>query len=251
MAWYSDVVSYNYMENMIKTDHVKYPQMKFLASEVGTNLGHNNRDISWLEIDTSYLIGHYYWSAYAYLGESPWPSKGWDRVFYDAGEQLTPIGSIYQSFYSRKPMVYLWIFDQREETLKEWNKQYDDKLWSWYPMRKDWNLENIQKVKLGTFTNCDEVELFLNGKSLGIKKVTTLKDHLVEWEKPYTSGVIKAVAKIKNKVVFAQELETATDPYQIVLEPDRKVIKADGLDLTYITVIIIDKNGVTVPNADR
>lgn len=71
MAWYSDVVSYNYMENMIKTDHVKYPQMKFLASEVGTNLGHNNRDISWLEIDTSYLIGHYYWSAYAYLDESP------------------------------------------------------------------------------------------------------------------------------------------------------------------------------------
>ncbi|MGA2408267.1 MAG: hypothetical protein ABSF81_16160 [Bacteroidales bacterium] len=53
------------------------------------------------------------------------------------------------------------------------------------------------------------------------------------------------------KVVFEQEFKTATDPYQIVLEPDRKVIKADGLDLTYITVRIIDKNGITVPNADR
>jgi len=251
MAWYMDVVSNNYMENMIKTDHEKYPQMKFLASEVGTNLGYDYRDLSWLEVDTTYLIGHYYWSACTYLGESSWPSKGWDRAFFDAGEQITPIGSIYQSFYSKKPMVHLWVFDQREEKLKEWNKLYDNKRWSWYPMRKDWNFKKTQKIKLATYTNCNELELFVNGKSMGKKQISSLRDHLSEWEIPYSQGIVKVVGKIQNKVVAVQELKTAGAPSRIVLEPDRQEIKSDGLDLVYICVRIVDKNGITVPDADR
>ena len=251
LAWYMDVVSNNYMENMIKKDHKAYPQMKFLASEVGTNLGFNYRDLSWLEIDTTFLIGHYYWSACYYLGEATWPAKGWDRAFYDSGEQLTPIGSIYQSFYSQKPMVHLWVFDQKEETLNNWNKMYDNKRWSWYPMHKNWNIENVQNVKLATYTNCEEIELFLNGKLIGHKTINSLKDHLAEWEIPYSTGVVKAVGKVKNKIVAEQELKTAGAPYQIVLEPDRQTIHSDGLDLSYITIRIIDKNGITVPGADR
>lgn len=251
MAWYMDVVSTNYMENMFQPDHAKYPQMKFLASEVGTNLGYDYRKLSWLEIDTTFLIGHYFWSACTYLGESSWPAKGWDRAFYDASETLTPIGSIYQSFYSEKPMVHVWVFDEREKILNEWNKQYHDKRWSWYPMRKDWNLQDYQKVKLATYTNCDDVELFLNGKSFGRKKVNTLSDHLLEWEIPYSPGILKAVGRIKNKVVAEQELKTSGFPLRLILEPDRQSIKADGLDLAYVLIRVVDEDGVTVPNADR
>ena len=134
MAFQMDVVSWNYTENLFGIDHQNYPQMMFLASETGTNLQFGNRKLSMLEFDPFYIIGHYYWTAATYLGESPWPGKGWDRAFFGLDERITPIGYIYQAFYSAKPMVKLLVKEPNPEQLKIWAQQYDNKRWSWYPM---------------------------------------------------------------------------------------------------------------------
>ena len=100
------------------------------------------------------------------------------------------------------------------------------------------------------YFNSDEVELFLNGKSLGTKRKTGDDLH-VGWRVPYQPGTLKAVSRKNGKVVLMEEVRTAEQPAKIVLVPDRRTIRADGSDLSFVTVKIVDKNGTVVPHADR
>ena len=249
MAFYSDVVSWNYTENMFQSDHEKFPQLMFIASETGTNLDFGNRKRSWMEFDKKYVIGHYFWSATDYLGESGWPSKVWGRSFLDITDEMTPIGYYYQSFYDEKPMVHIMVYEEHGAR-KEWFDKTKNKRWDWYPMSDHWNWESKQ-VKVEIFTNAEEVELLLNGKSLGIKKLADCDQGQMDWEVPYKPGELKAKARNKGIVVSEHVLQTAGNPFIITLEPDVKTLKANGVDLAYIKVRITDKNGITVPDADR
>jgi len=249
MAFYGDVVSWNYTENMFRSDHEKFPQLMFIASETGTNLNCEHRKFSWLEMDTKYVIGHYYWSATDYLGESVWPTKVWGRSFLDISDEMTPVGYYYQSFYDDLPMLHIMVYDE-DGARKKWFDKPDTRRWDWYPMSDHWNWKS-KKVKVGTFTNAEEVELFLNGKSLGIKKLADCDQGKMDWDVPYKPGELKAVARNKGVFVAEHILRTAGKPTEIALEPDVTKLKANGLDLAYINVRLIDKNGLTVPDADR
>jgi beta-galactosidase len=101
-----------------------------------------------------------------------------------------------------------------------------------------------------TYFNAEEVELFLNGRSQGTKRKQGDELH-VFWRLPYEPGVLKAVSRTNGKVVLSREVRTAGEPAKIVLVPDRKAIKADGADLSFVTVKIVDKNGTVVPLADN
>jgi beta-galactosidase len=251
MAFYGDVVSWNYTENMFEYDHERHPQLMFIASETGTNLVCGpDRKNSWLEMDTSYVIGHYYWSATDYLGESDWPTKVWGRALLDITDKMTPIGYLYQSFYSDKPMVHIMVREE-EGQLKEWfDKKEDNIRWDWYPVSDHWNRKG-ENASVQIFTNAEEVELFLNGKSLGKKKFMDKYQTHLEWEVPYEKGELKAVARNKGKKVAEHALKTAAMPVKIQLDPDVKTLNANGLDLAYVEVSLVDKDGVIVPDADH
>jgi len=162
-------------------------------------------------------------------------------------------------------MVHIAAFDPNSETKKYWNEVQ----LRFQPMYSHWNWAGKDSVRLYTFSNCQEVELFINGKSQGIKKIPDVyytkkitsysaeeydpdapinvgpaMHKQLEWIVPYQPGKIVAVSRINGKEVARHEMVTAGAPHAIVLEPDRTVIKADGLDLSYITVKIVDKNGV-------
>jgi len=100
------------------------------------------------------------------------------------------------------------------------------------------------------YNNADEVELFLNGHSQGTKRKEGDNMH-VFWRLPFEPGVLKAVSRKNGAVVLTKEIRTAEEPARIVLSPDRKTINADGSDLSFVTVKVIDKNGTTVPLADN
>jgi beta-galactosidase len=95
------------------------------------------------------------------------------------------------------------------------------------------------------------VELFLNGKSLGEKKFCDTEDLHLLWKVPYSQGALKAVAKNNGKTVCTDEVQTAGAPFKIMLTPDRTEISADGEDLSYVKVEIVDKEGRVCPNADN
>ena len=113
-----------------------------------------------------------------------------------------------------------------------------------------WNWKAGDTVEVGCYyNNADEVELFLNGKSLGTQ---SKKDNLhVKWRVPFAPGTVKAVSKKNGNMVLAKEIKTAGDPYKLTLKADRPGIKADGNDLSFVTVEITDRNGVLVPNANH
>ena len=94
------------------------------------------------------------------------------------------------------------------------------------------------------------MELFLNGKSLGTKKKIGDELHLM-WKVPFTPGTLKAIGRTGGKEILTQEIKTAGAPANIVLEADRKVISADGNDLSFVTVKVVDEAGTLVPDADN
>jgi beta-galactosidase len=169
-------------------------------------------------------------------------------------------------------MVHIAAYDTSAETSKYWNEVQ----LRFQPMFSHWNWQGKDSVRLLTFTNCEEVELFVNGKSVGTKqipeeyynkKITGLtaeeynpekplltgpKTHKkLEWIIPYQAGTIKAESKMNGKVVANHELKTSGSPFKILLEADREIIHADGLDLSYITVKVVDNDGIIVPDANH
>lgn len=207
------------------------------------------------------LIGEFVWTGFDYLGE-PTPYGGKDNLTHGNWDVDWPSRSsyfgavdlagfpkdrfyLYQSRWTNEPMVHL---------LPHWN----------------WEGRGIAEIPVYCYTNCDEAELFVNGKSYGRKKMGVDKTRIpvsffawknrpkyfdspyrLNWNVPYAKGEIKIVAYKNGKQAAVKTINTAKNPSQIKLIPDRKVISADGDDLSFITVKIEDENGNFCALADN
>jgi len=265
-----DIYGLNYNHKFYKEFPSKYPGQKFLATETTsalqtrgfydmptdtirlwptngkTKLTDGNAEIAVTSYDNvaaywgssheqtwkeakkfDYVSGLFVWTGFDYLGEPtpyPWPARSSYFGIVDLAGFPKDAYYMYQSEWTNTPVLHL---------LPHWNWKAGQTIpvWAYY-------------------NNADEVELFLNGKSLGIQKKTG-EDLHVEWKVPYQAGTLKAVSRKDGKVVLTKEVKTAGDPYRIELIADRKNIAADGKDLSFITVNILDKDGNMVPNADN
>lgn len=235
--FYTDVVSTNYTESFWDKDHVKYPQLTFMAGELAVgDLGYD-----YFNYDHSYPIGHFYWGGTDYIGESfGWPSKGWTRGLIDFTNQIKPLGKSIKSFYTSEPMVEIVTRPRKGQGSLIWN----DLKMNWRKLEEHWNYENGDTLEVQVMSNCDETELFLNGKSLGRKQLPP-KDKAPElvWTVLYNKGELKAIGYNDGKKVKEDVIRTAGKPAKLIAEPDVKVIKADGMDLAYINYTIVDKDG--------
>ncbi len=181
-----------------------------------------------------FISGQFIWTGIDYLGEPTpyqWPARSSYFGIVDlAGFPKDPY-YFYQSEWTDKPVLHIFPH--------------------WNPVEKNgtgW--KEGQPVDVWAYTNCDEVELFLNGKSFGSKKKEGDNLHLV-WNMKFEPGILKAVGKKNGKEFLIKEIKTAGTPAKIFLEADRNPINADGSDLSFITVKVIDKDGTLVPNADN
>ena len=114
-----------------------------------------------------------------------------------------------------------------------------------------WNWKEGQEIDLWAYyNNADEVELFVNGQSQGVRSKGKDEFH-VSWRVTYQPGTVKAVSRRGGQVVAEQEIHTAGEPAQIRLTPDRASIHADGRDLSFVTVEILDKDGNLCPWAEN
>jgi beta-galactosidase len=116
-----------------------------------------------------------------------------------------------------------------------------------------WNWAGFEgkSIPVWCVTNCDSVELFLDGKSLGERNLDRAKSLHVEWSVPYTPGTLKAVGKKDGRVVASEEVRTVGSPARLTLKADRSAIAADGIDLSFVEVQVVDKDGRVCPNADN
>lgn len=271
-----DVVGYNYVDRWHERRELYYsfdrhdhPDWKMLGTECTSNSG-GVRGEYFFKKDTSllnqpnynyeminaeqlwkfeylhdYVIGDFIWTGIDYLGEAPWPYKNWSFGVLDLCGFPKDGYYFYKSIWTEKPMIHIF---------PSWNWDQKGKI-----------------IPVLCYTNCDAVELFLNGKSFGEKRIefprqgnsgawnkydkpqvhpTTADLHL-QWDIPYEPGVLKAVGKKNGKIVCIQEVQTAGNPAALKLSLDKDTVKANALDVSNIKVEIIDDDGNVVPGADN
>ncbi|RAU91588.1 glycoside hydrolase family 2 TIM barrel-domain containing protein [Paenibacillus sp. YN15] len=240
LAFAAGVAGYNYTQGFFGGDHEKYPQLRFILSEAAVNgeLG------GWFDYSQDFVAGHFFWGGTDYLGESfGWPNKGWFKGLIDLCGQRKPFSYYVEAVYSKRPMVHIAVYDPSPASSIYWN----DVELSWRGMESHWSWLGCRTVQLATYTNCPEVELRLNGRSLGLRRLADCPRMLMEWEVPYEPGTLEAVGYQDGGIAAVHRLETTGPAEGLLLLPDRELLAADGQDLCHVRVMAVDREGRTVP----
>ncbi len=291
MAQQLDVVGVNYKPLHYGVLREKYPQMILYASETSSctssrgvyhlpiekykehkSLQVTSYDIigpSWayppdVEFDNQeknpFMIGEFIWTGFDYLGE-PTPYGGRDNFTNGYWNGHWPSRSSYFGAVDLcgLPKDRFYLYQSHWNTKKDMIHLLPH--WNWKGMKgKD--------VPVYCYTNCEEAELFLNGKSMGRrvkgKDLTPVKikfmrcpdsifmsKYRLSWDVPYAPGELKVVGYKGGKAILEEVVRTAGKPAGIRLEADRSIIAADGKDLSYVTVSVVDKDGIVCPEADN
>ena len=243
LAVATEVNSYNYRYMYFPGDMKRYPEKTFYQSEASVAaMGPN-----FYEMDRDKVLGLAYWGTIDYLGESMgWPVKGWNQGVFDLSLQPKPDAYFVKSMFSEEPVVHIGIIEKSGGNI-QWNGINV----SAGKLSENWNREVGEKVSLYTYTNADEVELFLNGKSLGVRKNSEAPKlrARIKWDDiAYAPGVLLAVARKNGKVVARHQIETTGEAVALKLVPDIETWHADGKDLMHVRIYAVDKKGRRVLN---
>lgn len=251
----TDIAAYNYRYMYFPGDGQKFPWMMFYQSEATmVGMGPN-----YYEMDLDRVIGLAYWGAIDYLGESQgWPAKGWAQGAFNIDLSTKPNAYLAKSIFSDEPVVHLCFQEQSRDI--EWNGVHQ----RIRRLTDHWTRTPGESLNLTIYTNADEVELVVNGKSLGTKQNDRANPKVrnqIRWDAfNYEPGYIEAIARTAGKVVARHREETAGEAVGLRLRPDLLVYskpsslnpywRADGMDLQHVTVEAVDKKGRVVPSAN-
>ncbi|MCK7589064.1 DUF4982 domain-containing protein [Subsaxibacter sp. CAU 1640] len=265
-----DVPGLNYRVNLYEEAYEKFPQGFILGSETASTVSSrgiykfpaekasmktysdfqsSSYDLeycSWsnlpeddfvLQDDKPWVIGEFVWTGFDYLGEptpydEAWPSRSSYFGMIDLAGIPKDRYYLYRSRWNTK--------DNTLHMLPHWN----------------WEGREGETTPVFVYTNYDSAELFLNGKSLGVQKKNNeskqSRYRLMWMDVKYEPGTLKVVALDDNgQPVAEEEIRTAGNPYKIVLDSDVQTLKADGENLAFVTVSVVDKNGIPCPTANN
>lgn len=266
-----DVVGYNYMDSHYAYDHKRYPERVI----VGTESYPNQMDKVWERVETMpWVIGDFTWTSFDYIGEagigkSEFMEKNASRL--KAGALgLSAQSSIYPWRLSndadfsltgeeRPQCIYRKIvWGSKETGLYTQNPEHFEQdevvsRWGWNEMTSSWNYEGYEgkPVKVYVYTRAEEVELFLNGRSIGRRPAGNKNRFTAVFEIPYEKGELKAVSILGNQNISEAKLETTGMPVKLALVPEKTMIPLDGESLCYVRCLIIDNKGRRVPDAKK
>lgn len=259
-----DIAGYNYAaggdhwkENIYAQDHLRVPDRLMYGAESYPLEAYG----SWMAVvDYPFVVGDFVWTGFDYLGEA---SIGW--LGYMQKKEFYPWSHAYcgdidicgwkrpQSYYrdvlwenTDKPHVFVVppepSYNTNPEKM-EWSK------WEWHDVVRSWNWDGYEgrELEVHVYNASESTELILNGKSMGEKSTNRENQWIAKWKVPYEKGVLKAINYHNGSKLSGDELHTAHPPVRIRLNPDRLKIKADGQDLCYVTVELVDENNIRNP----
>ena len=265
-----DVVGYNYMIHKHRSDHQRDPQRVMWQTESYPRDAFKN----WKQVqEYPYIIGDIVWTGLDYLGES-----GIGRYYYEGerpGEHYVTggqpdwhgayCGDVDITGY-RKPISHyremLWKASTSPSeggdvylAVREpdgYRGKIHETAWSVWPTWESWNWPGWEgkRIEVEVYTKAPEVKLYLNDKLIGTKAVSEDSEYKAVFTVPYESGTLRAVSSpLPSEGQGEAFLCTAGEPARLRLTPDRRVITADGQDLSFITVEVVDKDGIVCPDA--
>ena len=235
-----DVVGYNYQEGRYPSDHARYPGRVLYGSENGMRW-----DFWQAVADNPYISGQFLWTGIDYLGEAGrWPTHGSGAGLLDLAGLPKPEYYFRRSIWTAAPMIYLGVSAVPDggETVTLWTHKNADPVWRG---------EGGELRRVSAFTNCPQAELFLNGRSLGLKTPSADGGHIAWWDIPYEAGTLTLNGLDKAGTIVATDtLKTSGPAKSLRAETDLGVIAADGIDLAHVLVTVVDEHGTPVYDAD-
>ena len=245
LAMQTDIQAYNYRYMYFPGDGRRFPWMTFYQSEASTSaMGPN-----FFEMNLDKVIGLAYWGAIDYLGESQgWPAKGWAQGVFDISLEPKPKAYFMKSFFMPdEPLVHIAVIDSKNDVMWNGVQTGND------GMSDHWCRQPGTELTLVTYTNADEVELRLNGKSLGKKqnpKGDSKQRNQIKWEGiTYAEGKLEAIAYNSGKAVARHQIETTGKAVSLRVTPEDSEWRADGTDLMHLRIEAVDNKGRRVPMA--
>ena len=243
-----DVVGQNYRENELVAAHAAHPDWKIIGTE-------NRLDPqAWLLLrDTPAYAGQFIWTGVDYLGESAaWPMIAHSSGLFD--RTLWPAAGAFQAetWWSKAPTVhivrviappYRRLPATVEAGIDPAPPPRPQLLADWSPRQPPGHVENVE-----VHTNCQQVDLLLNGHSLGVQH-RHADDTPLRWKVPYAPGTLQAIATNAGQQVASDTLRTAGAPARIVLNADRQNLPNDWDDVCFVRAMVSDSDGQTVPDA--
>jgi len=225
-----DLVGYNYTENKYDTDHKLYPERILYGSE-------NRHDLpAWYAVkDKEFIFGQFLWTGIDYLGEAgPWPARGFVSGLLDLTGNIKPRGYFRKALWSKEPMAYIGTYKLPERS----GSPRGNRLSADAP--PVWNYDKNTRVQVVCYTNCNEAELQLNGKTVGERKKYDPETGIIAWIVNYEPGELKVIAFNNGKEAATCKIITNTMPAKINAE----VLKQkDNELLRQVKVQILDANG--------
>jgi beta-galactosidase len=258
-----DVGGYNYTLDNDQADHKRAPNRVMMATESFPNAAF---DYWRRTTDNSFIIGDFVWTALDYLGES-----GIGRQ-YSAAERIIdhgrnehypyhgaycgdldltclrkPISHYRNILWNRGEKLYVTVYEPSSNGMP-----FKTAAWGLLPSMPSWTWPGFEgkELKIEVYSSYDNVRLYLNDKLIGEKPTTREEQFKAEFTLSYAPGVLKAVGMQGNREMESNVLRTVGEPAQIRLVPDRTTIKADGQDLSFVAVEVLDKDGQWQPKAD-
>ena len=247
LAMQTDIQAYNYRYMYFPGDGRRFPWMTFYQSEAAVSaMGPN-----FFEMNLDKVIGLAYWGAIDYLGESQgWPAKGWSQGVFDISLEPKSKAYLMKSFFKpEEPVVHIAVIDSKNEVMWNGVQTGND------GMSDHWCRKPGTQLSLITYTNADEVELRLNGKSLGRKsnpKNDSKQRNQIRWDNiTYEDGKLEAIAynNAQSKVVARHTIETTGKTVRLKVTPEDTYWQADGTDLMHLRIEAVDSKGRRVPMA--
>ena len=232
-----DWVGYNYQEYRYAADHEKYPERIIYGSENGMQLK------AWNAVDSNrYISAQYLWTGIDYLGEAgKWPQRSNSAGLIDLAGFPKPEYYFRQSLWSGKPMIYIGATKVSGEE--------DKSIWRHLKAEPNWNWNKGDTIRINCFTNCAEAQLFVNGKSLGKKRMADFPNHIINWDVAYEPGEVKVIGYNNDKQAADHILQTAGAPNAIKAVVQKDTSGHSGL--VQVIVSVVDNSGVVVNNADN
>ena len=233
-----DVVGYNYQEYRYEEDHQKYPDRKIYGSENGMSLR------AWKAVtDHDYIAGQFLWTGIDYLGEAgQWPSNHSHSGLLDLAGNPKPEYYFRKSIWNPAPMVYIGVAGAPEHD--------NNNIWAHKKAEPTWNWKPGEQVQISCFTNCEYVELFLNGKSLGKKALDKFPQKVLKWSVPFEEGTLIAKGYNNQGVEMANcQLQTTGLPVAIQAEIGTTLSDTEATGLHRLNIEVVDGKGQIVPSS--
>ena len=177
--------------------------------------------------NNDFISGQYIWTGFDYIGEPTpygWPARSSYFGIVDLAGFPKDVYYLYQAEWTNKQVLHLFPH-------WNWTEGQEIDMWCYY-------------------NNADEVELFINGESQGIRSKDEDNLHVV-WRVKFVPGTVKVVARKDGNIIAEKEIHTAGTPHKIRLTPDRDIITTDGKDLSFVTVEVLDKNNNLCPLSEN